>query len=132
MKILLFMSVFLMSCAQNVQKTPPEAVALGSVAVAKTVEKIKEVWTPKYPLIVNPAEICDITHDPVKCYIVPCHENCERHIPLGEFVRDNPKVVTVSSSLMVEAVLFCKKNLSACEKYIGQYENKKIVLTQDE
>ena len=132
----LFLIFFLTGCAW-VEKDPAEAgkVAAGTVAVVKTVEKIKEVFTPKYPLIVNPAEICDITKDPVQCFVVPCHPHegeCETHIPYKEFLSENPKVVTISASLVVETVNFCNKNPKACEKFWGQYKNQKIILTKEE
>ena len=133
-KILIFL--FFTGCAGlgSITEGPidPASVATGATVV-KTVEKIKEVFTPKYPLLNNPQEICDITSDPVVCYVIPCVEggNCEVHIDRSEFLTNNPKVVTIQTSMAVEVVSFCNKNPDACESYSGEYKNLKIILTKD-
>ena len=84
--------------------------AVGTAAVIKTVEKIKEVFTPHFPLLVFPSEICDISEDPVVCYVVPCANGpCENKVDRQEWLNNNPKVVTIEASMVVEMTKFCKK-----------------------
>ena len=108
-------------------------VAAGTVAVAQTVKKVKEVFTPKFLLQVNPLEICDITQDPVVCYITPCATDCESSTPFDKWIEENPKVLTLESSAIVESTVFCDKNPKACEIYRGSFNsNLKVVITKEE
>ena len=43
---------------------------------------------------------------------------------------ENPRVVTVQTTLVPEIVNFCKHNKQACEKYAGYYRGSKIVLVK--
>ena len=129
---LLFLMIFLVGCAnvpEDVQNVAP--VAIGGAVVAETAKKITQAFTPKYPLLVQPQEICDITQDPVKCWIVPCRTSCEVSIDRATFLANNPKVQTIQSSQIVSALKFCEKNTKACEKFLGEYDGFKIVLTEE-
>ena len=133
MKFLLLFLFILGGCATtDISSLDPKSVATGATVV-KTVEKIKEVFTPHYPLLNNPSEICDITSDPVTCYLVPCSEegDCAVRIDKATFLENNPKIVTIRASQVVEIVKFCEKNPKACEEYSGHYEGQKIILRRN-
>ena len=111
--------------------------AVAGAATVKVVEKVKEVFTPHFPLIVNPTEICDITgSDTVTCYVVPCSDisgdSCEITTPINEWFADNPKVYTLRSASVVEILNFCGRNEGSCEDFVGKYSGGKIVITKDE
>ena len=83
MKFLLLL--LLTGCAsiseQRTQDTLSTAVT--TATAIKVVEKVKEVFTPKYPLIANPSEVCDITSDPVVCWVIPCAGGECKKKPIG-------------------------------------------------
>ena len=137
MKFLL-MLIFLTGCAlPGIQEvTPRQAVGAGAVtgAVAtKTIEKVREVFTPHYPLLVRPLEIC-ILEQKITCHIVPCHEDgkCTKEYAWGDWIESNSRVLTVRRSLVASVSVFCDKNADACKHYAGYYEGEKIVIVEDE
>ena len=123
--------LFLVGCATEVPETLKGAA--GSAVVIKTVEKVKEVFTPHFPLLAKPSEICDITTDPVTCYVIPCvdDKDCVLKWDRNEWFKNNPKVFTLESNVVVEIVKFCDKNPDACLRYKGFYSGKKIVLMEE-
>ena len=133
----LILFLFLAGCAGlPLQTQSPAGIAggaLGGVAVTKTIEKVKEVFTPHYLLQVQPVEICDITGDPVKCFIIPCDNEslCMVGYERVEWFANNPKVQTIRTSQVTAILEFCQHNLKACENYQGHYQNKTIVIVKE-
>lgn len=128
--------LILSSCADIADPASVGAGAVGGAVTVKVVEKVKEVFTPHFPLIVNPSEICDITkEDIVTCYVIPCsddtEQNCEIHTPKEQWMIDNPKVYTLRSASVVEILNFCGRNEGSCEDILGEYSAGKIVLTKE-
>ena len=136
---LLFLLFIFTGCADlaNVDSSSAVGGAVAGATTVKVVEKVKEVFTPHFPLVVNPTEICDITgEDEVKCYLIPCSDisgkNCEIITPIHEWFADNPKVYTLRSASVVEILNFCGRNEGSCEDFVGKYSGGKIVITKDE
>ena len=135
-----FLAAFglLSGCAGITPDVDPRSLgtgALGGVALTKTVEKVKEVFTPDYPFLFRPIEVCDIVKSSlfVECYLIPCHEDGKCSVKYGKdkFFKDNPKMITVQRSLFASAKDFCKRNEDGCQLYIGHYEDQKIVILED-
>ncbi len=142
MKLLIVMSLmFLGGCAGmgmspfgGSQMSPSQAVGAGVVGgavVSKAADKVREVFTPKYPLHLPPQEICDISGKiVVVCHLVPCKENCEKSYSILEWFENNKKVLTVKMSALPAAIEFCNKNEGACEFYLGEYSGDSIVILE--
>ena len=134
---LIILFVFMTGCAgmhgPMVNNPSLGAGAVGGAVAAKAAEKIKKVFTPVYPLYLPPHEICDINSSPlfVTCYVVPCKENCTVSYDKQEWFDQNPKVLTVRSSVIPSVIEFCSKNKEACVYYIGEYAGYSIVITED-
>ena len=128
-----FFFLFFIGCANLADTSPVDVpTAVGTATVVKVVEKVKEVFSPKYPLLANPSEICDITTDPVTCYVVPCAGGeCSKKTQRDQWISENPKVVTIETSMVPEIVKFCQKNERACEEYAGHYKGSKIILVKE-
>ena len=136
MKLLLFL--ILTGCAGIEQVKPEKALGGGAVSGAvavKTVEKIKEVFTPEYRLLFEPIEICSIgSENGITCFLVPClegEESCTIRYQKDEWLESNSKVLTLRTSSLTNIKLFCEKNKDACEYYKGYYSGSKIVLLED-
>lgn len=106
------------------------AGAIAGAATQKVVERVKEVFTPKYPLYLPPHEICDISSSSVvvTCYLIPCEKDCKRSVGWPEWAKNNPSVLTVRQSAIPAAIEFCKKNEEACVEQIGEYAGQTIVI----
>ena len=133
-----FMFLILTGCA-GIQKLSSEKALGGGVVTGvvagQVAEKVKDVFTPKYLLLFEPVEICGLEEeDKVTCFIVPCKEEdskCSATWDKKDWIEENPKVITLRSSLLVPAKHFCKENREACEKYWGYYEGNKIVVKEE-
>ena len=130
--IVLVLSFLFIGCGNLPQiglpSTPGQGAAAGAVtgaAAVKVTEKIVEVFTPKFPLYLQPIELCTLAKE-VTCFLVPCTENCMIQMTFAEFIEVNPKVATLrTSAKQVNAMqVFCKnnKNEKACVKQIANYE----------
>ena len=130
---LCIVSLLFVSCAgMDISAASKPQIGGGVVAGAaavKTVERIKEVFTPEYPLYLQPIELCTLDRE-VTCFLVPCQKNCVITLSFEEFVELNPKVATIrtSSKQINAAQAFCEKNKEACVDQISQYEGKTIVV----
>ena len=130
-------SLPLLGCA-GIDVTPTQS-ALGGGAVTgavavKTIEKVKEIFTPKYPLLVKSIEICDLTlDDKVKCFLVPCSNEdvCVITRDKEEWIEENPKVITMRTSSLPAIRAFCLHNEKACEEMRSEYEGYKIIIMED-
>ena len=138
--MIFFLFLFLIGCAgvPGVQQvTPNQALgvgAVGGVAVSKATEKVKEVFTPEFHLLVRPVEICDIEGEGnIKCHLLPCDDDkqCVIEYNRDEWLANNRKVLTVRRSLFVSVISYCEKNKLACKNYIGYYEGEKIIIVED-
>ncbi len=136
-KIFIVLLLTLSGCAGIETLTPTQSLGTGAVggAVAiKTVEKVKEVFTPEYKLLVHPFEICSLT-DPetITCWLVPCGEdmNCQTNFTRSEWIQSNAKILTVRHSLIANVANFCDKNEDACVDYLGHYEGEKVIIVED-
>ena len=114
--------------------------AIGGAAAVKVVEKVKEVFTPKYPLYLQPIELCVLGAE-VTCSLAPCTEDCDIKMSFSEFVAwqkelqgtENPKVATLRTSAKQINTMqeYCRKNdeaEKACIDQISQYEGQTIVV----
>ena len=130
----LLLLLFLTGCA-GIEPRSAAGGAVGGAILAETIDKAKEVFTPHYPLIKNPFEVCDITQkDKVTCYIIPCKikEKCQVVLTKDEWYNNNFKVISVEHSLVVEVLRFCKKNPGACKDYIGYYNEGGTIIIKEE
>ena len=130
--------VLLTGCAGITPDVDPRSLGggvLAGAALTKTVEKVKEVFTPDYPFLYRPIEVCDLLKSSlfVECYLIPCHEKGKCSIKYGKdkFYKDNPKMITVQRSLFASAKDFCKRNEDGCQLYNGYYQDQKIVILED-
>ena len=137
-KILGF-SLFLTACAgiTGVQQTNPRDVGggvLGGIALEKTIQKTREVFTPTFKLIFDPVEICDIVSSDteVVCVLVPCSQGeCSATYDKRNWFKNTPKVIPVAQSLLVPVSKFCTQNQEACLKKRAEYDkNLTIILTE--
>lgn len=135
---LILMAIVLTGCAGlsrvDGDKALGGGVATGVVA-GKAVDAVRGVFTPDYPLLFEPVEICGLDQpDKVHCFLVPCQaedSKCEYTQDKAEWLADNPKVVSLRSSMLIKAKHFCEKHREACEQYWGYYEGAKIILVED-
>ena len=134
MRFLIFLC-FLGGCGPVNQSQTAGAGALGGIVATKTIQNIQKNFTPNYPLQVNPVEICALT-DPenVTCVIVPCvpHGTCQRIQSRADWIAENPKILTLSSSAIPAIKLFCEKNKGACETFLGEYDGEKILVVGED
>lgn len=133
---IIIIGLILISCADVSDTANVVGSAVGGATTVKVVEKVKEVFTPHFPLIVNPSEICDITDEEfVTCYVIPCSDdsetNCEIKTEKEKWFLDNPKVYTLRSASVIEILNFCGRNEGSCEDYLGEYSAGKIILVRD-
>lgn len=125
-------------CAGVEELTPGQLGSIGAVGgavVTKTVEKTKKIFTPHYRLLKRPLEICDITDMwTVTCFLAPCPDNhkCSITYKMANWIKDNPKIITVKRSLLASVVAFCEKNPNACLNYVGYYKGEKIIIVSDD
>ena len=157
MKILLAISMlFYVSCGglgQIVDAPSAGGGVVAGAAVAAGAEKVNKVITKylkaKYPLIVHPTEICDLSQvDKVICYIIPCHleegdkdfqTRCQTEYATGDWLKANPKVATITLNNVASVLDFCKKNVEEveCDFKEGLYDLhskgiKSIILVDQE
>ena len=138
MKFLILLFLTLSACPQ-LDSVRPEAIggtgAVSGVVATKAIEKTKEIFTPKFLLQVYPVEICHIMGDThVSCFLVPCNggqEYCMTIYEKNNWLRVNPRVITLRTSSIVAIKKFCEKNEKACEHYVQRYEGQTIVLVGD-
>lgn len=131
--------LILSGCAQ-LQDTPTKPALLGAgaglyagIQAKRIANKLREDLSPEYKLLVDPIEICAFLSDGVECSLVPCNNQCTIKYTHEEFVQDHPKVVTMRSSDFANAVAFCKKHdWKVCISYLGNYEDRAIILTEEE
>ena len=105
--------------------------AVGGAVVGKTVEKVREVFTPDYKLLVHGIEICDISsEDSITCYLVPCQpeKTCTQEYERTDWINSNGKVITVRHSLVANVAQFCNKNPDACQDFWAFYDGSKVVI----
>ena len=132
------LAALLAGCAGIGEIDPRQAAggALAGAALTKAVEKTKEVFSPHYPLIASPIQVCDVVSNSlfVKCFLIPCAKEGQCSIKYGkeQFFKDNSKMITVSQSLFVPVKKFCKMQPEACLEQSGYYAGKKIVILKDE
>ena len=135
---LIIMALCLTGCA-GVQHLSPERAIGGGVATGvvagEVAKKVKEVFTPQYLLQFESVEVCGLDKpDKVTCYLIPCEDEdnlCSATWDKDEWLAQNPKVMTLRSSLIIPAKHFCQKNPNACDKYIGYYSGYKIFVKED-
>ena len=133
---LILMAIVFTGCAglEQVDSTKALGGGVGAGVVAtKAVEKVKAVFTPEYPLLFEPVEICGLDQpDEVQCFLVPCQaedSKCSYTEDKQSWIAKNPKVITVRSSMLIKAKHFCQKHREACEKYHGLYQGNKIAVS---
>ena len=139
MKILILTLLLMTGCGGLETLTPQQSLGAGAVAgavTAKTVEKVKEVFTPEYKLLVHPFLICDISEDGqngITCFIIPCPSDstCQHTYSREEWLESNRKVLSVRHSLIANVADFCKANEDACIDFLGYFEGEKVVITED-
>ena len=86
--LILFLMCLFSGCANLTESDQAIGVgAVGGAALTHTVTKIKEVFTPKYRLQVEPIEICGpVTGEQITCFLIPCDagaEQCSVVFPLS-------------------------------------------------
>ena len=138
MKKLVFF-LFFVGCA-DLARVPSDQALGGGVATGVVVSKVagtvKDSLTPHFLLQTRPAEICGLDDpDVVSCFIVPCAEEgdqCRKETPREQWIKENPKVLTLRTSSLISVKHFCEKNPEACDIHEGKYDGEKIVLIKDE
>ena len=122
--------LFLLGCSQHIPNTVKSGVGVyAGTRVVEAVRQANEALKPEYKLLVEPLEICNFREDVVECSIVPCETKCDTEYSYSEFVDQHPAVVTLDSSLFVNAVEYCERNnWEPCINFIGEYRDKTLLL----